>query len=71
MFYITRYDELDAAKTIAENLAGKTVVEYPMFHIVLNERAGDYTDKLGEFTTATPNCIDRSMLFRMCQNLPT
>ena len=53
MFYIARYDELDAAKTIAENLTGKTVVEYPTFHIVLNERAENYTDKLGEFAAVT------------------
>ena len=71
MFFITRYDELDAAKTIAENLAGKTVVEYPTFHIILNERAGNYTDKMGEFITTTLNCIDRSMLFSMYYNLPT
>ncbi|KAI0216716.1 hypothetical protein LSAT2_031323 [Lamellibrachia satsuma] len=50
-----RYDELDVMKTIQENLAGKTVFEYPTFHIVLKDRAENYTDKLDVGMTYKPS----------------
>ncbi|CAB1323943.1 unnamed protein product, partial [Coregonus sp. 'balchen'] len=37
-----RYQELDLAKTLKENLKFKLVIEYPSLHIVLKDRCHDY-----------------------------
>ncbi|XP_029563788.1 box C/D snoRNA protein 1 isoform X2 [Salmo trutta] len=37
-----RYQELDVAKTLKENLKFKLVIEYPMLHIVLKDHCHDY-----------------------------
>lgn len=37
-----RYQELDVAKTLKENLKLKLVIEYPLLHIVLKDHCHDY-----------------------------
>nr|XP_046157548.1 box C/D snoRNA protein 1 [Oncorhynchus gorbuscha] len=37
-----RYQELDVAKTLKENLKFKLVIEYPLLHIVLKDHCHDY-----------------------------
>ncbi|MBN3297132.1 BCD1 protein, partial [Amia calva] len=47
-----RYHELDPQKTLLENLRNKTVIEYPVFHVVLKENADKY-ELLGQETRET------------------
>lgn len=39
---VCRYHKMDKMKSISENLAGKDVVEFPVFHVILSSETSRY-----------------------------
>lgn len=66
-----RFYELDVDRTLAENLAGKTIVEFPTIHVVYTDVAADMNIiDSGEFerakTTIVCVCTQKAQMIVLC-----